>query len=180
MKVIKITVGNKVCSLSVKMFDDEIDIETLLKIDYSNLIAEMITFPVVVNRFGLLLADVESAVSESKLNLEIYEAKKREILRKNLTEESEDSKGNTKYTKPTVDELNNAITKDITFQTLKRNVIKKQKERDYINSIFWAAKDKSNKLDKLSLSVQPGDIDEKFIAKAINGIEIKFNNSLIK
>lgn len=162
------------------MFDDEIEIETLLKIDYSNLIAEMITFPIIVNRFGLLLADMESAVSEAKLNLEIFEAKKKETLRQSLTEETSDSKGNLKYVKPTVDELNNAIMKDLAYQTLKKNIIKKQKERDYINSIFWAAKDKSNKLDKLSLSVQPGDIDEKFIAKAINGIEIKFNNNLIK
>jgi hypothetical protein len=180
MKTINITVGDKICQLTVKMFDDEIDVETLLKIDYSNLTAELITFPVIVNRFGLLLADMESKVSEAKLNLEIYEAKKKEEIRRALTEQEEDKKGNIKTIKPTIDEINSGLIKDKIYQVHKKAVFKAQKERDYINSIFWASKDKSNKLDKLSMSIQPGDVDEKFIAKAINGIEIKFANQRIK
>lgn len=180
MKTVNVTVGNKVCQLTIKMFDDEIDVETLLKIDYSNLTAELITFPVIVNRFGLLLADMESKVSEAKLNLEIYEAKKKEDIRRALTEQEEDKKGNIKTIKPTIDEINSGLIKDKVYQVHKKLVFKAQKERDYINSIFWASKNKMTILEKLSTNVKAGDVEEALLKKTINGIQIRFSETLIK
>lgn len=80
-----ITIGGKTYKLLFDSFDEDMDIDSLLKIDYSNLIGELITFPVIVNRFGQLLAEAESQVSEAKLNLEVFEAKTKERLRSELS-----------------------------------------------------------------------------------------------
>lgn len=167
-----IQVGDKTYKLLFDEFEDDMDIDSLLKIDYSNLIGEMITFPVIVNRFGQLLAEAESQVAETKLNLEIYEAKTKEKLRLELTEQNNGKS-------PTVDALNNAMISGKVYQVMKKKVNEVIKTRDYINSIFWSAKDKSNKLDKLSMSIQIGDLTESVIQGRINNVIIKKTKSLI-
>jgi len=64
----------------------------------------------------------------------------------------------------------------------KRAVIFAQKNRDYINSIYWACKEKSNKLDKLSMTIKEGDVEFAMIDAGIDrlhGIEIKNRQKLI-
>ena len=97
-----IQVGENTYKLLFDDFDEDMDIDSLLKIDYSNIIGELITFPVIVNRFGNLLAEAESRVAEMKLNLEVFEAKTKERLRGELSE-SNNGKN------PTVEALNNAM-----------------------------------------------------------------------
>ena len=99
-----ITIGDKVYQLQFDDFDEEMDIDNLLRIDHSNLVGEMVTFPVFVNRFGNLLAEAESKVAEVKLNLEITEAKLKERLKAELQEVNGGKN-------PTVDALNNAVFK---------------------------------------------------------------------
>ena len=124
-----ITVGGTDYKLVFDEFNEEVDIDSLLKIDYSNLIGEIITFPVIVNRFGKLLADMEAQVSEKKLNVDIFEAKVKERLRVEITNQ----KGGKAAT---VDELNSAIMLDKGFQAMKKSFIETQKNRDYIQSVF--------------------------------------------
>lgn len=171
MAKITVSIGDKVFRLISDDFDEDIDVDTLLKIDYSNLLGELITFPVIVNKFGRLLADCESKVSEDKLNLDIFESKLKEKLRIEL----QDEKGKA----PTVDALNNAVLSNVGYQALRKKMIKTQKTRDYVNSVFWSAKDKSAKLDKLSLSVNNTDLNENIIEGKINGVMVKKNKPLI-
>ena len=99
----KLLIGKNVYEIEFQEFEDEIDVDELMTIHYENLVGEIITFPVVVNRLGLLLADAERALAETKLNCEIMEAKVREEIRTALNDE-EDRK------KPaTVDEVNTAV-----------------------------------------------------------------------
>ena len=51
---------------------------------------------------------------------------------------------------------------------------------DYINSIFWAVKDKSEKLNKLSLSIHPNDLPDSIIEGKVNDIMIKGTKKLIE
>lgn len=172
MEIKTVRIGEDIYKLSFDDFDEEMDIDSLLKIDYSNLIGEIVTFPVIVNRFGVMLAEAESQVAESKLNLEIYEAKKKEAFRLKAVEEGSKA--------PTVEALNNALIADKGYQVLRRKYNEVIKTRDYINSAFWSAKDKSSKLDKLSLSIQPGDFAESVIEGKVNKVLIKKKNNLIK
>lgn len=167
-----IQVGDRTFKLLFDNFEDDMNIDDLLKIDYSNLIGEMITFPVIVNRFGQLLAEAESQVSEAKLNLEVFEAKTKERLRDELAEQNGGKN-------PTVETLNNAVVANKAYQIMRRKMNEVIKTRDYINSIFWSAKDKSNKLDKLSLSIQPGTLPDSVIESRINNVLIKRTKKLI-
>ena len=163
----------RVCSNSYKLligeFDEEVEVEDLLKIDYSNIVGEVITFPIIVNRLGVMLADMEANVSEKKLNLEIKEAQLREKYELEMIEEGK---------KATVDKLNTAVSLDKTYQTFKKLYIEAIKQRDYVNSVFWSAKDKSNKLDRMSMSIS-GDVEDYILESKVNNIEIKKSKKLI-
>ena len=161
-----INVGGQTLAIVYEEFDEKVDLDSLLKIDYSNLMGEIITFPIIVNRFGLLLADAESAVAEAKLTLEIYEAKAKERFRVQLVGENGGKN-------PTVDALNSAVIQDKGYQQMKRKYIDAQKVRDYLNSAFWSAKDKSAELDKLSLTIQDGESPDEVLERRVNGIKVK-------
>lgn len=167
-----ITIGEKTYKLLFDSFDEDMDIDSLLKIDYSNLIGELVTFPVIVNRFGQLLAEAESQVAEAKLNLEVFEAKTKERLRAELAAENNGKA-------PTVEALNNAVVVNKAYQAIRKKLIECQKTRDYMNSVFWSAKDKSEKLDKLSLTVQQGDIPDSAIEGKVNNVLLKRTKKLI-
>lgn len=166
-----IKLGDQLYTLSYQEFEDEVDIDELLKIDYSNLIGEMVTFPIIVNRIGLLLADAESKLSETKLNRDVMEAKVKERIRKELFEQN--------GKQATIDKVNDVLTQDAGYQAVYRKYIDAQKTRDYISSLFWAAKDKSSKLDKLSLTIQSGDVDDKLLEQTVNRVTIKKSKQLI-
>lgn len=167
-----ITIGNRTYKLLFDGFYEDMDIDSLLKIDYSNLIGELITFPVIVNRFGNLLAEAESQVAEAKLNLEVFEAKTKEKLRTELAAENNGKA-------PTVEALNNAVVSNKAYQAMRKKYIEVQKTRDYINSIFWSAKDKSEKLNKLSLTIQQGELTDSVIEGRVNNVLIKKTKKLI-
>lgn len=168
-----INIGENTYKLLFDDFDEDMDIDSLLKIDYSNLIGELITFPVIVNRFGKLLAEAESQVSERKLSLEVFEAKAKERLRISLSEQNGGKN-------PTVENLNNSLISDKTYRIFREKLIEAQKTRDYVNSIFWSAKDKSEKLNKLSLTVNSGSIPDGVLEGRINNVLIKKTEKLIK
>lgn len=168
-----IQIGNKSYKLLFDDFDEDVDIDSLLKIDSSNLIGELTTFPVILNRFGILLAEAESQVAETKLNMDVYEAKTKEKLRVELAEQNNGKS-------PTVEALNNAVVSNKAYQAMKRKYIEVVKTRDYINSIFWAVKDKSEKLNKLSLSIQPGDLSDSVIEGKVNSVLIKRTKKTIE
>ena len=167
-----ITVGDTTYKLLFDDFDEDMDIDSLLKIDYSNIIGELITFPVIVNRFGNLLAEAESKVSETKLNLEVFEAKTKERLRVELAEANGGKN-------PTVEALNNALLMNNAYQVMRKRFIEVQKTRDYINSIFWSAKDKTSKIEKLSLTVQNSEIPDGVIEGRVNKVLVKKTKKII-
>ena len=168
-----IQIGGNTYKLIFDNFDEDVDIDSLLKIDYSNLIGELVTFSVILNRFGILLAEAESQVAETKLNMDVYEAKTKEKLRVELAEQNNGKS-------PTVEALNNAVVSNKAYQAMKRKYIEVVKTRDYINSIFWAVKDKSEKLNKLSLSIQPGDLSDSVIEGKVNSVIIKRTKKTIE
>lgn len=167
-----IQIGSETYKLHFDEFDDDVDIDELLKIDYSNLLGEIVTFPVIVNRFGMMLAEAESKLSETKLNMEILEAKTKERLRVELAEENGGKN-------PTVEMLNNAFVKTAVYKSMRDKLIKDQKTRDYINSVFWAAKDKSDKINILFKSSEITS-ETELSEKRINGVLVKKMGKLIK
>ena len=161
-----VNIAGKQYVLHVGEFDEDFQVEDFLKIDYSNLVGELVTFPIIENRIGLMLADAESKVSEIKLNRDILEAKLKEKYALSLADENGGKR-------PTVDAINAAVLQDKGYQVILRKKIECEKARDYANSLLWAMKSKSSKLEKLSLTIQGQDVPAEMLEGKLNGIVIK-------
>ena len=70
----KVEIGGKVITLFHDNMDESINVDDLTKIDSSNLYGEAVTISAAMNRIGLLKAELESHLAESKLDLRIFEA----------------------------------------------------------------------------------------------------------
>jgi len=159
--------------LKVDLFNDgeDIDVDDLLQIDYNNLLADLATFSVILNRFGLLLAEMENRLSESMLDLRVFKAK----IRKDIRKDFEANK-----IKVTNDPVDDEMRSHAGYRVRYLKVISLTKQRDYISNVYWAAKAKSDNLNKLSLTIQPGDIDVDTIVGTFNGIKLRTFQTIIK
>ena len=168
-----INIGDSSYVLRFDEFEEDINVDSLLRIDYSNLLGEMVTFPTVVAKLGNMLAEAESQVSEKKLNLDIQEAKLKEELKLKLTEQNNGKS-------PTIDALNAAVILDKRYQVFKKALINAQKTRDYMLTTYLASKDKSEKINKLFFQAKPEDIPEEVIEGRVNNTVMQKRNKLIK
>jgi hypothetical protein len=172
--------GEKIVTLTTTEFDTDIDIDDLLKIDYSNVLAEVLTFPVIVNRIGILRAEYENKVSAEKFDLEVYAARLSEMFRKNKSQTTTDSGGTKRVKTPTVQEIENLVLLDEGYQNNKKKYFRTLKDYQFLDSLYWAAKDKSKKLDYCSASIKPEDFESEIVSETINGVVIKVHQKLIK
>lgn len=173
MAIISVNIKDKTLNFKVDIFDldEEIDIDELLKINLKYRVAELVTFPVILNRLGIVVADAENKVAEAKLDFDIFMAKERTKI-KNAYE-----KNGEKYT---ISQIDNDLLSSPVYKAKANRSNNIKKQRDYINTIYWSAKDKSDKLNKLSLSFQAEDYDFDNLPKSFNGIKISVRESLIK
>lgn len=147
-------------------FNDDIELEDLLKIDYSNILGEMLTFPIVVAKLGNMLADAESKVNEKKLNLDVQEAKLKEEYRIKLASANGGKN-------PTIDALNTAVLIDKRYEAYNKLLIEAKKIRDYMLTIYLAAKDKSEKINRVFYQINPQDIPDGVIEGRVNSTIVK-------
>lgn len=131
--------------------DEIVDSERITKIDINNLVAEILTIPVLLNRWGNFLAEMESNLKLTKLDYEIFCAQKREDIRKNFIEDGDK--------KPTIQKVEDALILDSAHKVFKKKVIRAERDKEVTSSIYWAVKDKADKLEKLSLTISRDDID---------------------
>lgn len=156
--------GDRPITLEFKSFDDEVDVDELLKIDYSNIYGEATTISALQNQIGLLRAEIEQNYNKTKFECEIYEAERRKEIR------SEFSKKDLKLTEKQLDE---EIILDKPFQIKKKSVFNAKKNFDFVDSLFWACSSKSKKLDNLVKGVTPEELANEIIECTINNIIIR-------
>lgn len=161
-----INIGKETYIIEFNEFTEDIELDDLLRIDYSNMLGEMVTFPIVVAKLGMMLADAEGKVNEKKLNLDIQEAKLKEEYRLKLTEQNGGKN-------PTVDALNSAVLTDKRYCLYNQNLIESKKIRDYILTLYLSAKDKSEKINKIFYQTHPTDIPDNVIESRVNGAIVK-------
>ena len=176
-KVVKVDLGgDNVILLHFENFDTDIDVDQLTYIDPTNIWAELITLPRLMNKIGLLRAEVDDFYEDAKQQLRIAEAEKSEYHRSRLAIRTGEK---IKY--PTVSEVENAVTVDPVFINLHKRLRRKKKEAAYLDSLYWAVKEKAGKLDKLSesMNLTPQDLDKMVVEGSINKILIKKTKKLI-
>lgn len=166
-----IELGKKVLKLYIKGFDEnEIPVEDLLQIDMNNLFADIITWPVVLNRIANMKAEIDEQVQLMKLELDIFESNKYESVKKEMIAMD---------IKPTETSLKMAITKSKEYLDRQVAIIAAQKQADIVAGFYLSAKSKDKKLEVISVKIKPEDFEQEILVKSINSVMIKsINNDL--
>lgn len=176
-----ITVNGKTVIVSYREYTEEFNVEDVLRIDLERLAIEMITFPVILNRFGMLLAEANDAVKAAELDLDIFCATRREYWRNWLIDNREAGE------KLTQDDMKfkqeSRLKGDPVYKAKQKILSEKIKVKDFVSSIFWAAKDKSEKMNFLANTLKGGKsfeelIDEGFLKGQMNGVLVKVGRPL--
>lgn len=165
-----IELGGKCYLLRVRPFETEIEIDEIVKIDYSNLVGEILTFPVLFNRVGLLKAEVENIEALEKFDLDVFYAQLLKEYRKTLV-----SSG----TKVTISEIESSVLLDTRYIAKKKAYLNLIKQKEYITSLYWSAKSKDEKLNKLSDKLRPEEFSSELLEDTVNGVFIKRVNKLL-
>ena len=152
----------------------------MLKIDYHNIVGEMLTFPVVINRVGVLRAELQNVLSKKKFEVDIYRAKLSEMFRKGALTAETDTAGNKKIKNPTVAYIENKVLIDDGYQKKYKELINAQRNFDFLDSLYWSCNAKNSKIDKISSKLKPEDFEKDILEGEINHVIIKKHNKLIK
>lgn len=173
---IKISEGKELF-IKCNVFDEgnDIDVDKILKIDFFNLISEIVTFPSILNKLGILLGQVENSLREAEIDYKIWKAKEQERIRNRW--DNDVNKKVVRGYKYTKDEVYDNLCTSPVYKAKKNRLSRLQKEKDYVSSIYWSAKAKSDQLSKLSLTL--GEIDSSDLPKEFNGVRIKVDRPLI-
>tara|TARA_R110000744_G_scaffold19063_1_gene50617 strand:+ start:379 stop:912 length:534 start_codon:yes stop_codon:yes gene_type:complete len=172
-----IRVGEQSITLFHENLDGSINVDDLTKIDVGNIYGDAVTISAAVNRIGLIKAEVEALMGETKLSYKIYEGTFKAKLRKQAANNSgfytirignEDVK-----IKATEKALETCFETDEEWIKLKREFITAEKNFNSLSSLYWACQDKSRKLNTLVNGVTPKEFVSEMIEGKINGILIK-------
>lgn len=175
-----VEIGGKYYKLWIKDFDTEIYPEELLQVDWNNILGDLITFSVLFNRIGNLKAEMENEYNNAKMEFEIKKANLYEYYRKNLTKTETDTKGNEKVKKPTESEVENNVLLDKAYRQLKKKVINRKRDWDHIDALYWAAKSKDDKLNKITERISPNEFNKEILEGEINNVKIKQKKNVVE
>lgn len=180
-----VTIGSKTITFRTKEFDDEIDIDSLLQVDYYNIIGDLITFPVVFNRISILKAEAEDLVDQVKLDLDILIAQRWDHYRLSLVYDEEivtssgKRTGTMKKIRPTEGTIESHISKDELVIEKKQLLLNCKRTAKIIDGLYWAAKSKDKKLEVISAKIKPEDYENEILEGEINTVLIKVSKALI-
>lgn len=166
--------GNNPVTLKFKMFEDEINLDELTSIDYSNLYGEAVTISALLSKLGIFRAEAEKHLSQCKLDYEICEAQ----IRKGHRKFANNNGGKIQLDdgtliKMTENGLDEVLKTDIFWQKKKKKWIEAKRQYDYIDAIFWSASSKDKKLNNIVKAITPEELYDELIEGAINGIVIQ-------
>lgn len=167
---IVIELKHKMITLQILPFDTDINVDEVLKIDFSNILGEILTFNVLFNRVANLKAEMENIVSVSKMNLEVFEAQKIKEVRKFLTKDGG---------KATESQIDAEVKTCSEYRIIKEAHFEKIKNLGYCESMYWSAQNKSGLLRSLSDKLRPEEFMGELLTDTINGVMIKASKKAI-
>jgi hypothetical protein len=177
--MVKVTVpiGDKLVVLRFDEFNNEIDVDNLTSIDYSNIFGEAVTVSALLNRIGILKAEAEHNLSSKKLDADIYSAGLARQYRREANINSGKftliDNGRPVSIKLTEDSLKEAILLDLAFQNKHKAVINAQRDLAFMDSLYWSIQSKDKKLSVMLKSITPEEFYDELIEGTVNEIIIK-------
>lgn len=138
---------------------DNLDLESVLTIDYINLKDDIQGFPFVVNQLNFLVVEANSILNQDKFQLDILNSNLDEEkaklflkIKKELIDKGEKS--------PTISLIENQVKLEDSYKQIaesifcqKKKIAEDEKNRDYLSGLYWAASSKMNLLVNLSKSI---------------------------
>ena len=174
IKTIKLSDGYQLKMVLNPLFVDgeDINIDRLLFIDYSNLAAEIATFNLVFAHVSFLRSDLNKEVRRAELELKIYKSKTKKQFREEMLETKQ---------KFTVAEPDDFLRAQPLYKIYNLKHIESLHRYETIDSLYWSVKEKSSSLKSLYLP------HEEFVnqmlnlsIKEINHVQLSLVKPLIK
>jgi len=173
-KEIRLPDGRKMRFI-LKELPEDIDVDRLMQIDYSNLSAEQATLPTLMYKLGVLLAEMENEVRLSELNLRKIKA----ILADEAREEIPKRKNGKAATN---DEVTEYYRQSPKYDIVNRKVSKDMMRRDIVQSAYWSMKSKQDSISNLCTGMSIQQFQEQMITakgKTYNLVKIVASKDVI-
>lgn len=170
--IVQFNYNDRIITLVIAEFDEELNLDRLAYIDLNNLLAEIVTFPTILNRLGNMEAMAADKLRQAELSKRIAEAQFKNALRE-TTSPNKDAKGNDRGW--TEGQATDKWYSSKLYKAKRTAVNTSQFRHELIKSAYWACKSKSDKLDTLSRQIGADDL-ESIKSTVINGIRIKISS----
>lgn len=138
---------------------EDLDLEEVLTIDYSNIKEDIQGFPFVVNQLNFLVVEANSELNKEKFQLDILSANLDEVKAKLFIKVKGELIGKGEKN-PTMTAIDNQIKLEVSYKESlealycqKRKIADAEKNRDYLSGLYWAAQSKLNLLVTLAKNV---------------------------
>ena len=168
-EIIVIEYNEKKYMLKVMPFDSEIDTEEITGIDISNILGEVLTFPVVMNKLGIIRAEMNRILKQTKVYVDINLAKLNKEAGLALIKLAPKSN--------TVDNRQTWVVCHPRYLELQEMLIEAERQFEVLDSLYWSAKSKDEKLNKMSHNLVPSEFELEKLQGVVNRVLIKgFDN----
>lgn len=149
---------------------EEIDLDSIMAIDYSNIYAEIVSVPTLMVNLGRLRSEAEAAQMRAKLKLKLVESELYEFHKKTL--KSDTGKA------PSIPAVNAAVHGDKKFYNASMSHINATRNFNDMDAIFWSLKSKDKKIDKImeSMKLSPAEFDKEILTDTFNQVIVKLTN----
>lgn len=160
---------SKIIVFKIKDFGNmDVDVEELMVVHLHNIVADMATFPEVLNRISNIKVACDDLVAHVELDNKIFYAQKWEEHKKKLVAAGD---------KATDTSTENAIIRDPQYIIKQKDLLKVKKQAAMMNEMLWSAKSKDKKLEAISAKIKPEDFSLEIMEGSINNVMIKLGKN---
>lgn len=158
-----IEIGGKTYRVKIDPLDINIDPRAIVSIDHSNIMGEILFAGTMHNQIGNLKAEMDNAVKNLKLDLDVFESSLQEKYKNELV-----GKG----IKTTVSAIEGMVIQDPELIAKKRNFFQKEKQQQIIHNMYWGLSNKNQLLSKLSEKLQPEEFTADVLQKSFHNFSL--------
>ena len=154
---IKVTTAKGSVYIGVKIFEELLDANKIIHIDYNNILAELLLFPKILNMVGVLKVEATNETAKEKVNFYVWRAKKEAAYKRETS------------AKLTVSDINNHIFLLKDYKIRRAIYDEAKKRQGIVETLYWSATEKLKNLKTISDKLEPNDliIDPEDIPKGL-------------
>jgi len=164
------TFQDKVVTLHFSEFDTDIDVDELLTIHHHNIVGEIVTMPVLLNKIGLLRAQASDDYRDYEHDHKVLNADRSNYHRKAALAEGVRATNLDK-------EVKDRVTMDKAIQASFKTLLRLQRDMEFVESLYWAVKSKDDKVNKLGGNLTPRDMARELAEGRINLMMIQIRDN---